>query len=161
MKRITKHKTDAAGRQERGGVLRLTYPGDPVLVALQVLLHLLPGSQLLEISPGLGLLSLLGELSGEDTEDEVHDEEGAEDDHGHKVEPLPGPALRVVDPVEHVGPSLQCDALEDGQHGLADVVKVGDPVLRPLPVVITDCPLGTLIETSARGRLVRHLPWQQ
>ena len=106
MKRITKHKTDAVGRQERGGVLRLTYPGDPVLVALQVLLHLLPGSQLLEISPGLGLLSLLGELSGEDTEDEVHDEEGPEDDHGDEVEPLPCSALGVMYPVQHVCPAL-------------------------------------------------------
>ena len=148
-------------RREERGVLRLTYPGDPVLVALKVLLHLLPGSQLLEISPGLGLLSLLGELSGEDTEDEVHDEEGAEDDHGDEVEPLPGPALGVVHPVQHVGPALQCDALEHGQHGLSDVVKVGDSVLRPLPVVVTDCPLRALVETAARCWLVRHLPWQQ
>ena len=128
------------------------------MVSLEIFLHLLPRSQLLEISPGLGLFSLLGELSGEDTEDEVHDEEGAEDDHGDKVEPLPGPALGVVDPVEHVSPALQRDALEDGQHGLADIVKVGDPVLRSLPVVVTDCTLGTLVETSARGWLVRHLP---
>ena len=36
-------------------------------------------------------------LPGEDTEDEVHDEEGAEDDHGHEIAELPSVALSVMD----------------------------------------------------------------
>lgn len=36
---------------------------DPVQVTLQILLQLLLLPQLLEVSPGFGLLSLLGELS--------------------------------------------------------------------------------------------------
>ena len=43
-----------------GQLLRL---GDPVDVALEVLLHLLLGSQSLEVPTRLGLLLLLGELS--------------------------------------------------------------------------------------------------
>lgn len=48
-------------------ILRVDVLGlrDPVQVALQVLLQLLLLSQLLEVAPGLGLLSLFGELSGE------------------------------------------------------------------------------------------------
>ena len=133
-------------------------PGDPVHVTLQVLLHLLPGSQLLEVSSRLGLFSFFGKLSREDTENEVHDEERAEDDHGDEVEPLPSATLGVVDPVEHIRPALQGDALEDRQHGLPDIVEVCDPVLRALPVVSTDSPIRTLIETSTGGGLLGHLP---
>ncbi len=35
-------------------------------------------------------------LPGEDTEDEVHDEEWAEDNHRHEVDELPGAALPVT-----------------------------------------------------------------
>ena len=31
--------------------------------------------------------------------------------------------------VEHVGPSLHGDALEDGEHGEQDVVELGDAVV--------------------------------
>ena len=89
----------------------IPYPGYPVHVALQVFVHLLASAQLLEVAAGLRLLPLLGELSGEDAEDEVHHEEAAKDDHGDEVEPLPGAALAVVHPVQHVRPALQRDAL--------------------------------------------------
>ncbi len=41
----------------------------------------------------------LGEhrLPAEDTQDEVHDEEGAQHHHGHKVDKLPRVPLGVVD----------------------------------------------------------------
>ena len=47
--------------------------------------------------------------------------------------------------------------LEDCEHALADVVEVGDAVLRPLPVEVTHRALGTLVEPAARGGLLRHL----
>ena len=80
-------------------------------------------------------MNKLGLLPGQHTENQVHDEEGAEDDHGDKVDELPCVSLAVVHPVQHVGPALEGDALEDGQHGLPDVVKVGDAVLRAFPVL--------------------------
>ena len=90
----------------------IPYPWYPVHVALQVFVHLLASAELLEVAAGLRLLPLLGELSGEDAEDEVHHEEAAENDHGDEVEPLPGAALAVVNPVQHVRPALQRDALQ-------------------------------------------------
>lgn len=38
-------------------------------------------------------------------------------------------------PIEDVSPSLHGDALEDGEHSKEDVVKVGDAVVGPLPVL--------------------------
>ena len=35
--------------------------------------------------------------------------------------------------VHHVGPPLERDALEHGEHGQAEVVEVGDAVVRALP----------------------------
>ena len=61
-------------------------------------------------------------------------------------------------PVEDLSPALESDALEDSQHGLPDVVEVCDAVLRPLPVVVTDGAVGTLVEAPARCWLLRHLP---
>ena len=100
--------------------------GDPVNVALQVLFHLLLRSQPLEISARLGLLLLFWELSeqwydiaivvvksphspAENTEDQVHDKEGTKDDHGHKVDELPGVPLWIVD--------LQTFSINDGKEG--------------------------------------------
>lgn len=100
--------------------------GDPVNVALQVLLHLLLRSQPLEIPARLGLLLLFWELSeqgydiaivvvksphspAENTEDQVHDKEGTEDDHGHEVDELPGISLGIVD--------LQTFSINDGKEG--------------------------------------------
>ena len=68
------------------------------------------------------------------------------------------PTAAVSYPVEHVRPALESDALEDRQHGLPDIVEVCDPVLRALPVVSTDSPIRTLIETSTGGGLLGHLP---
>ena len=36
-------------------------------------------------------------LPAEDTENEIHNKEGTENDHGHKIDELPGVPLRVVD----------------------------------------------------------------
>jgi hypothetical protein len=40
---------------------------------------------------------LMHGVPAEDTEDEVHDEEGAQHHHRHKVDELPRVSLRVVD----------------------------------------------------------------
>lgn len=39
--------------------------------------------------------------------------------------------------VEHVGPSLHSDALEDGEHGEQDVVELGDAVVWSEPAAST------------------------
>ena len=44
--------------------------------------------------------------------------------------------LTVMDPVEDVRPALQGDALEDGEHGEDEVVKVGDAVVGTLPELL-------------------------
>jgi hypothetical protein len=44
---------------------RQTYFRDPVHVSLKILVHLLLGPQLLEVTAGLRLLPLLGELSAD------------------------------------------------------------------------------------------------
>lgn len=46
--------------------------------------------------------------------------------------------------VEDVGPSLHGDALEDGEHSKEDIVKVGDAVVGPLPVLPAGGPTLTL-----------------
>ena len=46
--------------------------------------------------------------------------------------------------VEDVCPSLHGDALEDGEHSKEDIVKVGDAVVGPLPVLPAGGPTLTL-----------------
>lgn len=40
-----------------------------------------------------------------------------------------------TDPVQHVGPALHGDALEDSQHGEQEVVKVGDAAIWSMPAL--------------------------
>lgn len=39
--------------------------------------------------------------------------------------------------VQHVCPALHGHTLEDGEHGQADVVKVGDAIVGSLPTLVT------------------------
>ena len=58
--------------------------GKPVEVALHVLVHLRLHLVLLIHAPACRLRPLLGELTGEDAEDQVHDKEGSKDHLGDK-----------------------------------------------------------------------------
>ena len=62
-----------------------------------------------------------------------------------------------MDPVEHVRPALQGDALEDRQHGLADIVEVCNPILGPIPILPADGSIRTFVEPSTWRRLNWHL----
>ena len=70
-------------------------------------------------------------------------------------------SLGVVNPVEHVRPALQCDALEHGQHGLAEVVKAGDPPLGALPVLPALVLLLAAVQAATRVGILHHLPWNK
>ena len=60
-------------------------------------------------------------------------------------------------PVEHVSPALQSDALEHRQHGLPEVVEARDAPLRPLPVLATLRPVGTLEDPTTGIGVLHHL----
>ena len=70
------------------------YLSDPVNVSLEILFHLLLGPETLEVSSALGLLLLLGELSAQHTQDQVHHKEGTQHHHRDEVHELPGVALQ-------------------------------------------------------------------
>ena len=63
-------------------------------------------------------------------------------------------------PVQDVSPSLECDTLEDGEHGKTKVVEVGDAEVRALPELAA---LGAFLAfkvPAAQRRivLVHHFP---
>ena len=60
-------------------------------------------------------------------------------------------------PVKDLRPALQRDALEDGQHGVEEVVEVGDPVVGSVPVLPAFCALRTLIGSSTWYGVFHHL----
>ena len=60
-------------------------------------------------------------------------------------------------PVKDLSPALQRDALEDGEHGVEEVVKVGDPIVGSVPVLPALCALRTLIGPSAWNGVLHHL----
>jgi len=62
---------------------------DPVQVAPEVFLNLLFLAELVKVTSGFGLFPLLGKLTAEDTQDEVHDKECPDNHHRDKVRPLP------------------------------------------------------------------------
>lgn len=45
-------------------------------------------------------------------------------------------------PVQDGGPAFHSDALEYGEHGKTDVIKRGDPIVRPLPTLMADGNVG-------------------
>ena len=96
------------------------------------------------------LFFLFSALPGEHSEDEVEHEEGADDDERDEVDPVEVAAHAVVGPVQDLRPALHGDALEDGEHGVADVVEGGDAVVGPLPLLQADGDLG-LAGVGAHG----------
>ena len=66
--------------------------------------------------------------------------------------------------VEDVGPALEGNALEDGEHGEAEVIEVSDTPVRPVPVPLRVAdPVGAqrmAIEAGAAWmRVVPHLAY--
>ena len=105
----------------------------------------------------MNYIHVVNDSPGEDTKNEVHDKERSDDDHGEKVEKLPGGPLGVVHPVEDVGPALEGDALEHGQDGLLDVVEAGDAPLWALRLGPAGRQVGADSHVAARGGLLLDL----
>ena len=57
------------------------------------------------------------------------------------------PAGRLIYLIKHVRPAFEGDALEDGEHGEAKVVKVGDAVVGSLPARQADHVDGGAVES--------------
>lgn len=72
-------------------------------------------------------------LPAENTEDEVEDKEGSEDDQADKVDPWPGVAHRVIHPIHDGRPAFHGDTLEDRQHGQPEIVEIGDARVGSFP----------------------------
>ena len=45
---------------------------------------------------------------------------------------IPPSTSSKTHPIQHAGPSLHCDALEDSQHGKQDIIKRGNSIVRSL-----------------------------
>ncbi len=58
--------------------------------------------------------------------------------------------------VHDVGPALHRDALEHCEHGEPEVVKVGDAVVWPVPVLVAQEAILTRVAFPARVRVVHH-----
>ena len=63
----------------------------------------------------------------------------------------------VTYPVEDLSPALESDALEDGQHGVEEVVEVGDAVVWSLPILPTLRAVGAVVGAPTRDGLLHHL----
>ena len=63
----------------------------------------------------------------------------------------------TIYPVKNLCPPLEGDALEDGEHGLAEVVEASDAPLRPLPVLATLRAVGADEEAAARAGVLHHV----
>ena len=63
----------------------------------------------------------------------------------------------LSDPVEHVGPALEGDALEHGEHGQAEVVEAGDAPLGALPLPPTLRPVGAGKDAAAGGGVLHNI----
>ena len=74
------------------------------------------------------------ERVNDDGKDEVHSEEGADQDHHHEEDDRDDTVTSVVEVVHEVDPTLEGEDLEDGQESLADVVEAGDAVHDQLDV---------------------------
>ena len=67
----------------------------------------------------------------------------------------------TIYPVKNLCPPLEGDALEDGEHGLDEVVEVGDAVVGAGPVLAAHRALGAVVVAPARDGLLHHLVWNR
>lgn len=58
--------------------------------------------------------------------------------------------------VKHFGPALEGDALEDGQHGQAEVVEIRDAPIRPLPKLLAAIIVGSHVVALVAARSARN-----
>ena len=66
----------------------------------------------------------------------------------------------VTYPVEHLRPALEGDALEHGDHGVEEVVEIGDAMIRAFPPDIAPKTVRTNEITAARSWIVHDLVWK-
>ena len=86
-------------------------------------------------STSLGSFSLPGELPTKGSQDQIDHKESAKEDEGAKEERWEESGRSILSPVEDVGPAFQGDALEDGKHGLKNVVEAGHPLVGSNPTI--------------------------
>ena len=86
-------------------------------------------------STSLGSFSLPGELPTKGSQDQIDHKESAKEDEGTKEDRREESVRSILNPVEDVGPAFQGDALEDGKHGLKNVVEAGHPLVGSNPTI--------------------------
>ena len=64
-------------------------------------------------------------------------------------------------PVEHICPTLEGDTLEDGEHGLAEVVEAGDSPLGSFPLTPAFCSIRAVEDSSAWRWILHHVTWPE
>ena len=60
-------------------------------------------------------------------------------------------------PIEHVCPALEGDALEDREHGLAEVVEAGDAPLGSFPLTPAFRSIRAVEDSSAWRWILHHV----
>ena len=86
-------------------------------------------------SASLGSFSLPGELPTKGSQDQVDEKKSAKEDEGAEEERRRESGRSILIPVENVGPAFQGDALEDGEHGLKNVVEPRHPLVGSNPTI--------------------------
>ena len=86
-------------------------------------------------SASLGSFPLPWELPTKGSQHQIDHKEAAKEDKGAEEERWEDSTRSILGPVEDVSPAFQGDALEDGEHGLKNVVKPGHPLVGSNPTV--------------------------
>ena len=79
-------------------------------------------------STSLGSFALPWELPAEGSQHQIHHKEAAKEDKRAEEERWEDYTRSILGPVEDVSPAFQSDALEDGEHGLQNIVKSSHPI---------------------------------
>ena len=68
---------------------------------------------------------------------------------------------KTTHPVEHICPALEGDTLEDGEHGLSEVVEAGDAPLGSLPLPTALRSIRAVEDASTWRWILHHVTWAE
>ena len=104
-------------------------------------------------STSLGSFSFPWELPTEGSQHKINHKEATKEDKGAEEKRWEELTGSILSPVEDVSPAFQGDALENGEHGLKNIVEPSHPLVGSNPTILACKTIQALASLATRLRI--------